>query len=155
SCLRRGRGAAVHGRPVDPEPLRLHELRPVRPELPVEPIPAGDHPRGVRLEEQRRGSQPVRDRARRRLLGDPARDRPRLQRLRPGVRSFPAKAPDRHMNEDAAMTAAPPAAPISVHIDTAIAAATDGAEELSTVMKMSADKLSVTYGSRIAVREVT
>ena len=58
------------------------------------------------------------------------------------------------------MTAAPPiaptTAPIAVHIDTGRqpAGPADGAD-LSTVMKMAADKLSVTYGSRTAVREVT
>ena len=56
----------------------------------------------------------------------------------------------------AAPTMAPATAPITVHIDTAMttAAGSDG-EGLSTVMKMAAEKLSVTYGGRVAVREVT
>jgi phosphate transport system ATP-binding protein len=60
------------------------------------------------------------------------------------------------MNEEASMTAAPAVAPISVHIDPTVAATpADHAAELSAVMKMAAEKLSVTYGSKMAVREVT
>jgi len=65
------------------------------------------------------------------------------------------------MNEDERMTAAPPttapmATPIAVHIDPAVAAANaEDGEGQSTVMKMAAESLSVTYGGRTAVREVT
>ena len=100
------------------------------PELAVESVPAGDDARGVHLEEQRRGPRQLRDRGRQRVLGGPAGDRPRLQPLRPGVRALPEPAPDRHMNEDESMTAAPtitPATtPISVHIDTAMTAPAAG-----------------------------
>ena len=52
------------------------------------------------------------------------------------------------------MTAAPTsttptATPIAVHIDTAMTApSSSGDEPLSVVMKMAAEKLSVTYGGR-------
>ena len=53
------------------------------------------------------------------------------------------------------MTVASPATPIALHIDAAVAAPAAASGELSTVMKMAADKLTVTYGTKIAVREVT
>jgi len=59
------------------------------------------------------------------------------------------------MNEDLSMTVASPATPIALHIDAAVAAPAAASGELSTVMKMAADKLTVTYGTKIAVREVT
>src|SRR6478735_8898584 len=59
------------------------------------------------------------------------------------------------MNEDLSMTVASPATPIAVHIDAGVSAPAAEAGDLSTVMKMAADKLSVMYGTKIAVREVT
>ncbi len=117
---------------------------------------------GLHLEEQLRGSRQLRDRrsptAPRRSCWGPSSS----STSRPGLRALPDPAPDRRMNEDESMTAARhDHASDDAHRASTSTPADRAAQErptapaLSTVMKMAAEKLSVTYGDRIAVREVT